>query len=68
MMIFSKDTEIERSISAMIALYSTSLLEEGKSKRRAYSIISPARALSCNPSPAPVCRVHQRELSDFFSC
>ena len=47
MMIFSEDTEIARSISAMIASYSVLLLEAGKSKRMAYSIISPVGALSC---------------------
>ena len=31
MIIFSKDTEITRLIPAMIALYSASLLEAGKS-------------------------------------
>ena len=36
MMIFSEDTEIARSILAMIASYSASLLEAGKSKRMAY--------------------------------
>ena len=41
MMIFSKDTEIARSIPAMIASYSASLLEAGKSKCIACSIIFP---------------------------
>ena len=50
MMIFYEDTETERSIPAMIASYSASLLEAGKSKCMACSIISPIRALSCNPS------------------
>ena len=75
MIIFSEDTKIARSILALIALYSSSLLEEGKSKRMACSIISPVEALSCSPSPAPVCReepsifgVHQPELSGFISC
>ena len=74
MMIFSKDTEIARSIPAMINSFSASLLETGKSKRMACSIISPVRALGCSPSPAPVCReappkfkVHHPELSDFVS-
>ena len=40
MMIFSEDTEIARSSSAIIALYLASLLEAGKSKRMACSIIS----------------------------
>ena len=75
MKIFSKDIEIARSISAMIASYSASLLETGKSKRMAYSIISPVEDLSRNPNPAPVChkapstfRVHKSELPDFISC
>ena len=55
MMIFSEDMEIARSSPAIIASYSTSLLEARKSKRTAYSITSPVRALSCSPSPAPVC-------------
>ena len=75
MMIFSKDTKIGRSSLAIIASYSASLLEVGKSKRMACSIISPVGASSCSPSPAPVYReapstfrVHQPELSDFVSC
>ena len=74
MMIFSEDTKIARSIPVMIALYSALLLEEGKSKRMACSIISLVGALSCSPSPAPNCRkvastfrIHQPELSDFVS-
>ena len=55
MMIFSKNTKIVRSIPAMIASYSTSLLEAGKSKLMVCSIISLVGALSCNSSPAPVC-------------
>ena len=55
MIIFSEDTEITRSIPAVIASYSASLLEAGKSKRMACSIISPVGALSCNSSSAPVC-------------
>ena len=73
MMIFSEDTKIARSILAMIALYLASLLEVGKSKCMAYSIISSIRALSCSPSLAPVCseapstfRAHQLELSISF--
>ena len=54
MMNFSKDTEIARSITTMIASYLASLLEAGKSKRMVCSIISPVLALSCSPSPAPV--------------
>ena len=41
MMIFSKDIEIARSSPAIIASYSTSLLEAVKSKPMACSIISP---------------------------
>ena len=41
MMIFFEDKEIVRSISAMVALYSASLLEVGKSKCMICSIISP---------------------------
>ena len=73
MMIFSEDTEI--AILAMIASYSASLLEAEKSKRMAYSIISPVGALICSLNPASVYReapstfrVHQLELSDFVSC
>ena len=75
MIIFFEDTEIARSIPTMIASYSASLLEVGKSKRMACSIISLVRALSCSPSPALVCReasstfrVHQLELSGSISC
>ena len=75
MMILSKDTEITRPSPSIIASYSTSLLEAGKSKRMACSIISPVRASSCSPSPALVChkapstfRVYQSGLSDFISC
>ena len=74
MMIFSKNMEIARLIPAMIASYSTSLLEAGKSKCMVYSIISSVGALSYNPSLAPVCReapstfrVHQLELSGSIS-
>ena len=56
MMIFSEDTNVARSISAMIATYSVSLLEAGKSSRMACSILSPIRALSCQPTPAPICQ------------
>ena len=55
MMIFSKDTEIVRSILAMITSYLTSLLETGKSKHMACSIIFPVGALGCSPSPALLC-------------
>ena len=75
MIIFSEDTEIARSIPTMIASYLTLLLEAGKSKRMACSIISLIGALSCNPKPAIVCRkatstfrVHQPEPSDSISC
>ena len=72
---FSEDTEIARSIPAMIASYPTSLLEAGKSKRMACYIISPVGVLSYSPSLPPVCheapsifRVHQPELSGSISC
>ena len=75
MMIFFEDTEIARSIPTMIAPYSTLLLEAGKSKRMACSIISLVGALSCNPSPTSDYReapstfqVHQAELYDIISC
>ena len=75
MIIYSEDTEIPRSIPAMITSYSASLLEAGKSKRMAYSIISPVGALSFSPNPAPVFRealstfrIHQSELSGSISC
>ena len=75
MMIFSEDTKIARSISTMIASYLASLLEMGKSKRMACSIISPVGALSCSPSLAPFCRempstfrVHHPELFGSISC
>ena len=55
MIIFSEDMEIARSIPAMIASYLASLLEARKSKRMACSIISFVGALSCRPSPTPVC-------------
>ena len=45
-----------RSIPAMIASYSASLLEAGKSKHMVCSIISSVEALSYSPSPAPVYR------------
>ena len=71
MIIFSEDMEIARSIPAMIASYSASLLEARKSKRMACSIISLVGALSCSPNltllyhEAPsTFRVHQLELSD----
>ena len=74
MIIFSKNTKISRSISAMIASYSASLLEAGKSKRMACSIISTIGALSYSPSPTHVYheapstfKVHQSELSGSIS-
>ena len=74
MMIFSVDTEIARSSSAMIASYSASLLEAGKFKHMACSMTSHVGALSCSPRPALVCheapstfRVHHLELSGSIS-
>ena len=54
MMIFSEDTKITRSSLAIIASYSDSLLEVGKSRYMASSMTSPVGALSCNPRPAPI--------------
>ena len=76
MKIFFEDTDIVRSLSpAMIASYSTSLLEAGKFKCMACFMTSPVRALSYSPKPAPICReepstfrVHQPELSGSISC
>ena len=75
MIIFYEDMEITRSISTMIASYLASLLEAGKSKRMACSIISLVRALSSSLKPAPVYRevpstfrVHLPELSGSISC
>ena len=56
MMIFSEDTEVTRSIPAIIASYSASLWDMGKYNRIAYSILSPVRALSCKTTPTPICR------------
>ena len=74
-MIFSKDTEIARSIPARIASYSISLLDTRKSNRIAYSILSSVGALSCKPTPAPVCReapstlsIHQSTLPGSVYC
>ena len=74
MTIFSEDREIVRSILDVIASYLASLLETGKPKRMACSIISLVEALSYSPSPTPICReapsifrIHQLELSDFVS-
>ena len=55
MIIIFEDTEIVRSILARIALYSASLLEVGKSNRRACSVLSPVGDLNCRPTPALVC-------------
>ena len=66
MTIFSEDTEITRSVLAMIASYLASLLEAGKAKRMASSIISPVEALSYNPSPTPICRVYSGSAN--WSC
>ena len=52
MMIFSKDMDIERSISARIASYSASLLDAVKSNLITCSILSPVGALSYKPTPA----------------
>ena len=66
MVIFSEDMEIARSISARIASYSSLLLEARKSNRIACSILSLVGALSCKPTPVPICqeapstlRIHQ---------
>ena len=56
MMIFSKDTDVARSIPTSIASYSVLILDVGKSSRMACSILSPICALGCKPTPAPVCR------------
>ena len=55
MMIFSKDTEIAKSIPARIASYFVSLLDAGKPNCMACSILYPVGALSVKPTPAPVC-------------
>ena len=75
MIIFSKDMEIVRPIPAMMASYSASLLEAGKSKRMVCSIISPVKALSFSPKPTLVYheapstfRVHQQDPSGYISC
>ena len=74
MIIFSEDTEIARSILAMMSSYSASLFETEKSKHMACFIISPVGALSCSPRPTPVCheaafkfRVHQLDPSGSIS-
>ena len=54
MMVFSKDTEIVRSIPARITSYSASLLDARKSNRIACSILFPVAALSYKPTPAPI--------------
>ena len=75
MMIFSKDTNVVRSIPARIASYKVSVLDMGKSSRMAYSILSPVRALSCKLTPTPVfrevsftLRIHQSTLPRSASC
>ena len=75
MTIFSEDTEIVRFIPAMIASYLDSLLDVRKSNRIACSILSPIEALSCKPTPTPICRevpsilrIHQLMLPKFTSC
>ena len=54
MMIFLEDTEVTRSIPARIASYFASLLDAGKYNCIASFILSPAGALSCKPTLAPV--------------
>ena len=75
MMIFSKDTEIARSIPVRIALYSASLFDARKSNHLTCCILSPIGALSCKPIPSPVfleapstLRIHQSALSKSPSC
>ena len=54
MMSFSKDTDFVRSTPTRIASYSVSLLDAGKPRHMAYSILSLVGALSCNPTPVPI--------------
>ena len=75
MQIFSEDIEIARLSPAMMASYSTLLLEAEKLRRMDYSMNSPVGALSCNPRLAPVSRetpstfrVHQPRSSGSISC
>ena len=69
MIIFFEDMEIVKSIPAMIASYLASLLEAGKSKRMACSIISPIGALSCNPRQLlSVMKRHPHSESTSQSC
>ena len=75
MMIFSEDTDVVRSIPTRFASYSVSLLDAGKSSHKACSILSPVGALSCKPTPTPVCReapstlrIHQPTLLGSASC
>ena len=75
MMIFSKDTNVTRSISTRIASYSVSLLDAKKSSHMAYSILSPVGALSCKSTPAlaypeamSTLRIHQSMLPESTSC
>ena len=53
---FSEDTDVARSIPVMIASYSVSLLDAGKSNCMACYTISLVKALSCKLTLAPVCR------------
>ena len=75
MMIFSEGTEVARSCSAIISLYSASLLEAEKFKCMAYSMTSLVGALSYSPRTAPVYheapstfRVHHPEPFGSISC
>ena len=54
MMSFSGDTDFARSIPTIIASYSVSLLDVGKSSRMTCYIFRPVRDLSCKLTPAPV--------------
>ena len=67
---FSDDIDLSRLIPARIASYSVSLLDAGNSSHMACSTLSPVRAFSCKPTPAPVwreapstLRIHQPLLS-----
>ena len=69
------EVEKFRRISYSMTSYLASSLEVGKFRRMAYSITSLVGALSCSPSPTPVCheapsafRVHQPELSGSIFC
>ena len=56
MMSFSGDTYFARSIPTIIASYSVSLLNVGKSSCMACYIFPPVRDLSCKLTPTPVWR------------